>query len=186
MAGDGSCLKRSCTSGGVTRTVGPTETANLGDRSLDSRCAAGGAMVTVCALKNRATSSLSSRFAPVKLISTKEPSFIVTRMISGRRFRLLLGSCSLPRSSRSREAAIVAEASQQRANSSQILAFTHDVSSKVFEPNTSLGISGVTDAPSEKEAAATNTSSRLDQRAMTLDHLAILKMQTANTSKIIV
>ena len=42
MGGCGNCLKRSCTSGEVTRRVGPEENANLGDRSLDSRCAAGG------------------------------------------------------------------------------------------------------------------------------------------------
>ena len=41
----------------------------------------------VCASKNRATSSLSSRLAPVKLISTSEPSLIVTLMRSVRRFR---------------------------------------------------------------------------------------------------
>ena len=110
MCGGGSCLKRSCTSGEVTRRVGPEENANLGDRSLDSRCAAGGTS------NNRATSSLSSRLAPVKLISTSEPSLIVTLMRSGRRFCLLLGSCNLPRSSRSRDVAIAAEACQQRTN----------------------------------------------------------------------
>ena len=63
-----------------------------------------------------ATSSLSSRLAPVKLISTSEPSLIVTLMRSGRRFRLLLGCCNLPRSSRSRDVAIYAVACQQRTN----------------------------------------------------------------------
>ena len=117
MGGGGSCLKRSCTSGEVTRRVGPEENTSLGDRSLDSRCAAGGTMATVvCTSKNRATSSLSSRLAPVKLISTSEPSLIVTLMRSGRRFRLWLGCCNLPRSSRSRNVAIAAVACQQRTN----------------------------------------------------------------------
>ena len=53
-------------SGEVTRKAGAKENTNLGDRSLDSRCAAGGAMAAaVCTSKNRATSSLSSRLAPV-------------------------------------------------------------------------------------------------------------------------
>ena len=117
VGGDGSCPIRSCTSGEVTRRVGPEEDTNLGDRSLDSRCAAGGAMATVvCASKNRATSSRSSRLAPVKLISTREPSLIVTLMRSGRRFRLLLGCCTLRRSSRSRDVAIAAVPCQQRTN----------------------------------------------------------------------
>ena len=53
MGGDGSCPIRSCTSGEVTRRVGPEEDTNLGDRSLDSRCAAGGAMATVVCVRPR-------------------------------------------------------------------------------------------------------------------------------------